>query len=294
MTTASTSSARSADLQESLFLLNQRFPERAVEVNGSVVSYRTCGSGPAIVLLHGIGSGAASWLPCALRLAEEATVIAWNAPGYGASSMLSSQSPTGTEYAARLEQLLAALGIEQCVLVGHSLGAIMAAAYVASGTTRISRLVLISPAQGYGSEEKRARGEAVAQERMTALQTLGIAGMAEHRSRRMLSENASDAQRAWVRWNMQQLHPEGYTQAVHLLCGDDIYRYARRGMPGAVYCGSADAITTPQDSRELAREIELPFALIDGAGHACYVEQADAVASAILENSTSNQIQHHE
>lgn len=285
MTTACAHAVRRDDLQDSLSLLDQRFPERSVELAGSVISYRTCGSGPAIVLLHGIGSGAASWLHCALRLAQDAQVIAWNAPGYGYSTPLPNAMPSAADYATRLQQLLAALGIGRCVLVGHSLGAIMAAAHVAAGGGRVSKLVLLSPAQGYGSAAKRAHGQQVAQERLDTLAALGVSGMAEHRSGRMLSPQANDAARAWVRWNMQQLDPAGYTQAVHMLCGDAIHNYAPTGVAGAVYCGSADAITTPANSRALATEFALPFELIDDAGHACYVEQPDAVAAAICQDS---------
>lgn len=266
-------------------LLEQRFPERSVEVDGSVISYRSCGSGPAIVLLHGIGSGAASWLACALSLAQDAQVIAWNAPGYGSSSPLANAMPSAADYAACLHQLLATLGINRCVLVGHSLGAIIASAYTTVHGESVSKLVLLSPAQGYGSATRRAQGQQVAQDRLAALANLGVSGMAEHRSGRMLSPQASDAARAWVRWNMQQLDPAGYTQAVHMLCGDAIQNYAPVGIAGAVYCGSADAITTPQDSQALATQFALPFSLIEKAGHACYVEQPDAVAAVIRQDS---------
>ena len=54
--------------------LEASFPARAVALRGGgLMSVRECGSGPALVCLHGIGSGAASWLDTALRLAPQAT-----------------------------------------------------------------------------------------------------------------------------------------------------------------------------------------------------------------------------
>jgi pimeloyl-ACP methyl ester carboxylesterase len=287
---------RNDGLQQTLSLLEGRFDERSVMVNGNVVSYRTCGRGPVVVLLHGIGSGAASWLDCALRLEPFAQVIAWNAPGYGRSTPLPMAQPSAADYAARLHDFLEALGVSHCVLVGHSLGAMMASAYVArqgapagsshntpgSHGKRVVRLLLLSPAQGYGSDAKRARGAEVAQQRLQALETLGVEGMAQRGPDRMLSPAASDTARDWVRWNMRWLDPAGYTQAVHMLCGDDIMRYAPpAGFPAAVYCGAADVVTTPQESRALAEKFGLSFDLFEAAGHACYVEQANAVAAAI-------------
>ncbi|MFL9926600.1 alpha/beta hydrolase [Herbaspirillum lusitanum] len=277
----------SYELKDALTLLEGRFAERSVEIDGGVVSYRSCGSGPVVVLLHGISSGAASWLHCALKLEKDAQVIAWNAPGYGRSTPLPMSHPKAVDYAARLEQFVRALGIVDCVLVGHSLGALMASGYIGAGFDRARRVVLMSPAQGYGAPEKQARAQQVLQERMEALHTLGVDGMAQKRSGRLLSEHALETQRAWVRWNMQWLDPAGYTQAVHLLCGDDIdagLDVRKAGLPMAVYCGALDVVTTPEASRALAQRQHLPFHLLEEAGHACYIEQPGKVAGAIREH----------
>src|SRR5256885_12675463 len=55
-------------------------------------------------MLHGISSGAASWLDVALELAPRARVLAWDAPGYGRSTPLAPDAPTGADYARVLEQ----------------------------------------------------------------------------------------------------------------------------------------------------------------------------------------------
>lgn len=282
-------------LQAALAGLQQHFPERTVAVDGGTVSFRELRAadappacGPVFVLLHGIGSGAASWLACAQALARrlpDARILAWNAPGYGKSTMLPATRPGARAYAARLHQLVQALGVERFVLVGHSLGAMMAAAYAADHAATLERLVLLSPARGYGLQARLAQGAEVARERLAALGELGIHGMATRRSARLLSDGAGDAQRDWVRWNMAQLNPAGYTQAVHLLCGDAIEHYAQPALAtlrGAVWCGEADPVTTPGDSQLLARMLGFPFDLIADAGHACYVERPDTAAAAIL------------
>lgn len=281
--------ADAGQLEDALDLLERAFPEHSVDVGGSMVSYRTCGresgsesgAGRSVVLLHGIGSGAASWLQCALKLQQDTRVIAWNAPGYGNSSPLPMTHPGAADYASRLQQFLQALGLKNYVLVGHSLGAMMASAHVAAVHGGAAQLLLISPAQGYGSDDKRMRGQEIAQQRLDVLDKLGVDGMALKSPERMLSAQAGEPARAWVRWNTQKLNPAGYAQAVHMLCGDDIQRYVPAGLPAAVYCGAADIVTTPQDSRALADSFKLPFQLIDDAGHACYVEQPEAVAAVI-------------
>lgn len=274
-----------------LALLARHFPEQHVAVPGGQVSYRVGGRSDnerVVVLLHGISSGAASWLNTALALAADARVIAWNAPGYGSSTPLPVAMPKADDYARRLQQMLAALEITQCVLVGHSLGALMAAAYLAHGDGRARCTLLADPAQGYGAAGQQERSAQVRRERLDALQRLGVAGLALQRTR-LLSAQASEEQHAWVRWNMQRLDAQGYTQAVHLLCGDDIATYLqaapRRGV--SVACGAEDIVTTPQASEGLARQFELPFQLVDGAGHACYIEQPSSFAALVRAQFTS-------
>ena len=188
--------------------LDASFPAREVAVGGgAVVSVRECGQGPAIVCLHGIGSGAASWIDTAALLTPQARVIAWDAPGYGSSTPLEAAAPSAADYAARLGQLLDALGIESCVLVGHSLGAITAAS-AARSDARIHRLVLVSPAIGYGAASRSEARAKVRTERLATLDELGIAGMAAKRSARLVSDKASEHARQWVRWNMARRSEE--------------------------------------------------------------------------------------
>jgi pimeloyl-ACP methyl ester carboxylesterase len=277
-----------ADLQAQLVL---DFPQRILELAGARQAVRECGAGPAIVLLHGIGSGSASWLQVAQELGQSARVIAWDAPGYGDSTPLRALAPDASDYAERLLQMLDALDIQRCVLVGHSLGAITATAF-ASGVhqQRISRLVLISPAQGYGHPSRALQRQEVRNKRLRALDQLGIQGMAEQRSAYMLSPNASPKAHAWVQWNMARLNPDGYRQAIELLCGDDLLRHAPLSMPCEVHCGEADGITAPESCLTLAKALGGTFNLIADAGHASPIEQpcvvAGRLACAIKESLT--------
>ena len=256
--------------------LQRQFGERLLLLGDGQQAIREAGSGRAIVLLHGIGSGAASWLQVAQGLRQRARVIAWDAPGYGQSAPLPMASPRAGDYAARLASLLDALALERCVLVGHSLGAMTAAAFAQRHPERVSELVLLSPARGYGARPEQAC--AVRDKRLHDLATLGVERIARMRSANLVSANASDSALAWVRWNMARLQPAGYRQAIELLCGDDLLRYRELQVPCQVHCGSADSITTADDCRALAQAFGAPFRLIHGAGHACAIEQPETVA----------------
>ena len=266
--------------------LSRDFPARRVPVGeGAWVSVREWAQPPGaeqglpLVCLHGIGSGSASWLEVARILAPRTRLIAWDAPGYGESTPLPLDVPGAADYAQRLHALLDALGIARCVLVGHSLGALMAAPAALLGGERIAALVLISPAQGYGAPGREAERARVHAERMLTLNELGIAGMAARRSGRLVSAHASPLARQWVRWNMTRLHERGYRQAIELLCGGDLLAGLPPPGPVTVACGTLDEVTPPAGCAQVAQRCGVPLEAVADAGHACYVERPEAVAT---------------
>ncbi|TPQ34021.1 alpha/beta fold hydrolase [Cupriavidus pinatubonensis] len=274
--------------QAMLAALDSGFAQRVAQVGGGAqVSYRSGGNvGPVIVLLHGISSGAPSWLPCASLLAAHARVLAWDAPGYGDSTPLAQAEPKAADYAQRLREWLRTLGVRPDLIVGHSLGALMAAAYVAEADEAglPAQLLLLSVAQGYGAPGKEDKSREVARQRLDALASLGVEGLAERGPGRLLSGGADAGAQAWVRWNMRRLRADGYRQAVAMLCGDDIDAYlARRpaSVPARIGCGSQDIVTTPVACGMLAERFNLPFDPVPDAGHACYIDQAAATARLI-------------
>ena len=263
--------------------LGRYFPARAVTLAaGGQVSVRECGvaQGDALplVCLHGIGSGSASWLESALILSRRTRVIAWDAPGYGESSPLPMDAPRGADYGQRLHDLLDTLGIERCVLVGHSLGALMAAPAVRQHSAHFAALALISPARGYGAAALAADSARVRSQRLATLAELGVAGVAAQRSARLVSDHASPVARAWVQWNMARLHEHGYRQAIELLCGGDLLADLPVPIPTHVACGALDVVTPPAACTEVAQAAGVVLHPIEQAGHASYVEQPAAVA----------------
>ena len=262
--------------------LERDFPQRLARHGEVASAWREAGAAdaPALVLLHGIGSGAASWLPLAQCLKGRARPIAWDAPGYGESTPLAEAAPRAEAYMLRLRELLDALDVQRCVLLGHSLGALTALALANAEPRRVARLLLLSPARGYGARPDE--GEAVRSRRLAALASEGIAGIAERRAPAMLGASPGAEALAWVRWNMARLKPHGYRQAVELLCGDNLLRLGRPPVPVEVLCGSEDGITPPAACREIAEALAAPFQLIPGAGHASPIECPEALAGHLV------------
>ena len=236
------------------------------------VAWREAGRGLPLVLLHGIGSGAGSWAAQFDDLGADFRVLAWDAPGYGDSAPLPMPRPLAADYAVVLAECLGLLGVHELVLVGHSLGAMIAAAWAAEPSAKLHALLLASPARGYGGAAPAVRAQKW-QERIDAVERLGPAGLAAERAARLCAPGAPAAAVERVRAQMARITPGGYAQAAHLLAHDQLAPYLHRVQaPVTVMCGEHDSVTPPDACEAVAREAGAPFVRLAGVGHACYVE----------------------
>jgi pimeloyl-ACP methyl ester carboxylesterase len=121
-----------------------------VELHGHEVIYRTVGSGPPVVLIHGMVNSSRHWQDVALRLAERHTVIAPDLIGHGDSATPRGDYSLGA-HAAAIRDLLTAIGIDGATIVGHSLGGGVAMQFFWQFPQRVERLVLVSTG-GLGRE----------------------------------------------------------------------------------------------------------------------------------------------
>ncbi len=245
-----------------------------------------CAGGATLVLLHGIGSNARSWLAFMNTLDARFASLAWDLPGYGSSRALADEWPTAEDYCIVLGRVLDRLGLGNVVLVGHSLGALIAARFAATRYARIQALVLASPAAGYNAAPNGPLPPAVAK-RLSDFEQLGAAECARLRAPRLLADpQATPDVTSAVETAMAALTLPGYAQAARFLgCAsifEDVHSLA---VPTLVVCGVQDRITPPEQARRVAEAIpaqarfrsEMPF-LIEQAGHALPQERPAELA----------------
>ena len=121
-----------------------------MELHGHPVIYRVAGSGPPVVLIHGMVNSSRHWEQVALRLADRYTVIAPDLIGHGDSAAVRGDYSLGA-HAASIRDMLAVIGIDRATIVGHSLGGGVAMQFFYQFPQRTERLVLISSG-GLGHE----------------------------------------------------------------------------------------------------------------------------------------------
>src|SRR4051812_38978214 len=116
---------------------------KTATLHGRSVSYAEAGSGPVLMLIHGMGGSSDNWRAVIEPLARNYTVIVPDLPGHGASGPVAGDYSVGG-LAAGVRDLLLVLGHRRATLVGHSLGGGVAMQFAYQFPEVLERLVLVS------------------------------------------------------------------------------------------------------------------------------------------------------
>ena len=119
-------------------------------IHGHQRAFVKAGSGPALLLLHGLGCDHTTWLPVIAALARRYTVIAPDLLGHGRSAKPRADYSVGG-YANGMRDLLTVLGIDKVTVVGHSFGGGVAMQFGYQFPERTERMILVAPG-GLGPE----------------------------------------------------------------------------------------------------------------------------------------------
>jgi len=129
------------------------FTAQDIATNGTTIHVRVGGKGPVVVLLHGYGETGDMWVPMAVDLARDHTVIVPDLRGLGLSA-----KPAGgfdkKNQALDVEGVMNALHADSAEVVAHDIGNMVAYAFAAQYPERVRKLVLIdAPLPGVGPWE---------------------------------------------------------------------------------------------------------------------------------------------
>ncbi|MFC1484450.1 alpha/beta fold hydrolase [Candidatus Neomarinimicrobiota bacterium] len=123
-------------------------PSQFVPVDGMAIHVRDQGTGPAVVLLHGMFSSLHTWDGWVAALQDSFRLIRLDLPGFGLTGPRPDADYSLPEYVGFLDLLLDELGVERAFLVGNSLGGGIAWEYSLAHPSRVEGLILID-AVGY-------------------------------------------------------------------------------------------------------------------------------------------------
>ncbi len=126
------------------------FETMHLSIHGHEIGVRTGGSGPVLLLVHGMAGSSATWRYVMPELAKRFTVVAPDLLGHGASAKPRADYSLGS-FASQLRDVLVALGHDHATLVGQSLGGGVVMQFAYQFPERCERLALVSSG-GLGDE----------------------------------------------------------------------------------------------------------------------------------------------
>ncbi len=265
---------------------------RQVMVGGRRVSFLAAGTGPAVVLLHGIGGNATQWNAQLDGLSDEFRLIAWDTPGYGQSDDPQTDWRM-SDYAGVLAGLLDALDLERVHLVGQSWGGVLAQEFHRNHADCVRSLVLSDTFPGDACRPQAER-DASLQGRLRALETMTPAEMATSRLPMLVPEGTADDVKQEIESMLAMIRPSGYRQAaiaLHDTDERDVLPTVR--VPALVIAGEFDNVVPLHLSKLLADGIPgARMEIIQGTGHLSNQEKPvvyNQVVRAFLREPNSGQ-----
>lgn len=266
-----------------------------VDLHGHRAIYRQMGSGPPVVLIHGMLNASAHWRQVALRLADRYTVIAPDLIGHGDSATPRGDYSLGA-HAAAIRDLLVAIDVHRASFVGHSLGGGVAMQFFWQFPERVERLALVSSG-GLGPEVSptlrlaAVPGASALLRGIAHRRTLGGASALAAAMERSGSRKAPYV-RAFVR-ALRPLETAGGREAFLQTLRSVIDRHGQRvsatdrlylldGVPSLVAWGGRDRTIPAEHGRAAAEAIPgARFELLERAAHFPHLEDPAGLAKVL-------------
>ena len=255
--------------------------QKEAVVFGQKIKYTEAGSGPVVVLLHGLGGNSTNWAFNTPALAQKFRVVVPDQVGFGGSDKPLINYRVGT-YVDFLDKFLAELKVERATLVGNSMGGWVAALYALKYPAKVERLVLVDAA-GFAPPKEFDLNALAGLNPSTRAEMKQLAGLVFYNPM-FKSDAAVDLLLA------QRLSAgDGYTiqrlvESIHR--GDDMLdgKLSAVKQPVLIVWGREDGLTPLAREGEKFRR-ELPaaqFVVFDGCGHVPQVEKAAEFNAALL------------
>ena len=236
-----------------------------------------------VLMLHGIGGGRLAFARQMQPLAGAGFhAVAWDMPGYGHSALV--EPYTFETLADECIELIDVLDPERLVLVGHSMGGMVAQEVAARVPGRLAALVLAGTSAAFGRPDGDWQRDFVGERTAPLDAGRSMADLAADLVARMVASGASDAVRAEAIAVMASVPPPTYRLALQALMGFDRRAgLASLPMPVLLVAGSEDRNAPPTVMKGMAERIPgARLVCLDGCGHLMPFERPDAFNDALL------------
>ena len=241
----------------------------------------------AVVFVHGNPGSGSDWMPLMTRVAEFATVVAPDLPGFGAADARADGDYTVAGYAQFLDDVIGQLGIDRVHLVAHDFGGPFAATWAADHPERVASVTMVNTGVLIGylwHRLARVWRTPVLGEAAMRLTTLGVANAILGHDNPALPQPWVDAVArhlvaAETKRAVLQLYRSTRTADLEAL----VPRLRSHDIDALVVFGDADVyIPAEQAHRQAQAFPRAQVHLLPGVGHWSWLEQTDEVAAHIV------------
>jgi len=246
-------------------------------------TFTTLGSGPTVLMLHGIGGGHLSFAPQVESLASNGyRAVAWDMPGYGHSAPIEPYTFKGL--AESCITLIEGLRCEDVVLVGHSMGGMVAQEVVARRPGLVSRLVLCGTSASFGKPDGDWQREFVAERTAPLDAGRTMAQLAEQLVPQMVGPGSLPEGVRLAQHCMSQVNPSTYKRALEaLVTFDRRANLANIHAPTLLIAGEHDRNAPPAVMKKMSQAIVgSTYFEMRGIGHLQNLEAPEDFDAAIL------------
>jgi pimeloyl-ACP methyl ester carboxylesterase len=252
-----------------------------VEVEGVPIAYERVGEGAPLVLLHGALSDSRSWRPQLDGLADEFTLIAWDAPGAGRSSDPPEQFGMA-DWADLLAGFLRAQKVETATILGLSFGGSLALEFYRRHPESVAALVL---ADTYAGWKGSLSASGCAERLRLALRDAEIppAELAARWLPELLSDGGPPELAEFVAEIMADAHPVGMRLMARAMAETDLRDVLPRiQVRTLLLWGEMDRRSPLNIAHDMEQTIPgAKLVLIPGAGHEGNLEQPERFNAAV-------------
>jgi pimeloyl-ACP methyl ester carboxylesterase len=234
---------------------------------------------PPVLLLHGIGGNSMDWRYQFEGLSDRFRVIAWNAPGYVLSDALTIETPTCSDYAGAVGDLLDALQLRRVHLLGNSFGSRVAQCFAMFYPDRVMKVAMVGPSAGPdGLTDAQKAATIATRESQIASGGYGFGARADA----LVGPKTSPELLALVRNGARATNPQAFRQAVRFSLTDGYSPgevAAKMRAPVLLIAGSEDRISPiPANAALLKKAIPTAqLEILEGIGHLPHLEAPDRV-----------------
>ena len=237
----------------------------------------------AVFLLHGVGGGHQAWSQTLPALAAHRyRAIAWDAPGYGGSALI--EPYTTVELARSLHQLIVHVGARRNVVLGHSMGGLIAQEAFALAPRNIHGLILFATSPAFGKPGGDWQRQFL-QSRFAPLDAgAGMAGLAPELVRGMFAPGASQADMGAAVALMGGVPEATYRAALSAIVSfNQLGNLPNINVPTLCLACELDKNAAPLVMEKMAARIAgAQYACLPGVGHLGNMEQPEAFNTAVL------------